>query len=111
MDVHTATGETLVWCGIPDIQEDVDPVENDVGHLRCESDVLQEVGSIGDGVFLCVVGHQFVVHKILGKNTLPVVDVVLYILQATLVGLRGYNTPYLGFMQLFKGTFFYKYFF
>ena len=53
---------------LPDFEEDVDPVEDDVGDLRREPDVLQEVRRPRVVTQLGRVRAQFVRHEIL-QNT------------------------------------------
>ena len=55
----------LARMSLPDVQKHVYPVEDNVGDLRGEPDVLQEVHVVGDGVATCVVHGQLVVDEIL----------------------------------------------
>ena len=55
---------------LPDFEEDVDPVENDVGDLRGEPDVLQEVRRPRVVTQLGRVSAQLVRHEILQKSHL-----------------------------------------
>ena len=48
----------------PELEEDVDPVEDDVGQLGAEGEILQEEGNEG-GSGVGVLNSQFVVHKVL----------------------------------------------
>ena len=48
----------------PELEEDVDPVEDDVGQLGAEGEILEEEGNEG-GIGVGVFNSQFVVHKVL----------------------------------------------
>lgn len=54
---------------LPDLDEDVEPIEDDVGHLSGKAEVLKKVGCIGKVFLSCVVLAQFVVDKVLKKST------------------------------------------
>ena len=53
---------------LPDVQENIDPVEDDVWDLGREADVLQEVGGPGIVAAFRRVVAQLVVDKVLGKK-------------------------------------------
>ena len=51
---------------LPYLYEDVEPVEQDAGQLRCVADVREEVHSVLRPHPICV--HQLVVNEILHKK-------------------------------------------
>ena len=53
--------------GLPELEEDVDPVEENIGELSTEGQVLEEEGDEG-GLHIGVLHPKLVVNKVLKKE-------------------------------------------
>ena len=58
-------------CDSPELDEDVEPAEEEVGHLGGESEVVHEVAGVPQRALARVVGAQLVIDKVLRRRRQP----------------------------------------